>query len=100
MIISIDTVPQKMQPDTLAWQPPTTLGFDSLGSAVRAPNWSCRLGFSRLTNVQYENWFSAWSDRALHTITLPHPSTGELTAYICYVTELSPRFDTRLRADS
>ncbi len=95
MKISIDGVIEPMQPDSLAWVPPNTLGDDGLGSPVRAPSWSCRLGFSRLTVVQYQNWFAAWADGALHAIELPHPDRGVLTTYSCYVREYTPRFNIR-----
>jgi hypothetical protein len=93
--IQLDGVIVGMQPDTLDWQEPTSLGQDGDGSPVRAPNWSCRLGFSRLTVVQYQWWWDAWADGALHTVTLPHPATGVMTSYSVYVAEFAPRMDVR-----
>ena len=100
MQITIDGVIEPMQPDSLNWGQPRTLGDDGQGSPVRAPNWTCRLAFSRLTSVQYQNWFDAWSDRALHTIGLPHPATGQLTSYSCYVREFVPRFNVRDKCEA
>lgn len=100
MRMTIDGVMEEMQPDSLAWVPPAILGDDGQGSPVRAPNWACRLGFSRLTVVQYQNWFAVWSDGALHTITLPHPASGVLTAYSCYVKVFTPRLNVRDKCEA
>jgi len=95
MKITIDGIFAEIQPDSVNWEPPRLLGSDGLGAPVRTPHWSCRLGFSRLTVVQYQAWASAWADGALHSITLPHPSTGSLVSYQCYVRDFTPRLDTR-----
>ena len=95
MKITVDGLFANMQPDSMSWEPPRLLGVDGQGAPVRAPHWTCRLGFSRLTLVQYETWHDDWGDGVLHTITLPHPANGELTAYQCYVRDFTPRFDTR-----
>lgn len=95
MKIAIDGVMVGMQPDSVNWEPPRSLGSDGQGAPIRAPYWSCRLGFSRLTVVQYQIWESAWSDGALHSITLPQPSTGILESYQCYVRGFAPRLNTQ-----
>lgn len=94
MKIAIDGVLVDMQPDSANWESPRLLGSDGVGAPIRAPYWSCRLGFSRLTVVQYHVWEDAWSDGNLHPITLPHPSTGILTSYQCYVRDFTPRLNT------
>ncbi len=100
MIITIDGVPEPMQPDSLNWEPPRQLGTDGEGAPVRAPNWSCRLGFSRLTRVQFQNWFDHWDTGELVTLELPHPSSGVMTEYDCYVAAFVPRFDTRAKCEA
>lgn len=95
MKIALDGVTVGMQPDSLDWHEPTALGADGDGAPVRAPNWSCTLGFSKLTRVQYQWWWSAWSDGALHAVTLPHPATGVLISYDVYVSSFAPRMDMR-----
>lgn len=95
MRITIDGIFAEIQPDSMNWEPPRLLSSDGVGAPVRTPNWSCRLGFSRLTVVQYQAWMDAWADGALHAITLPHPSTGFLTSYQCYVRDFTPRLNTR-----
>lgn len=94
MKIAIDGVLVDMQPDSANWESPRLLGSDGQGAPVRAPYWSCRLGFSRLTVVQHQAWESVWSGGLLHSITLPHPSTGILTSYQCYVRDFTPRLNT------
>jgi len=94
MKIAIDGLVAEIQPGSLSWEPPQLLGSDGQGAPVRTPYWACRLGFSRLTVVQYEAWHDAWGDGALHTITLPHPASGIVTDYQCYVRDFTPRLDT------
>ena len=95
MKITIDGIIEPMQPDSLNWEPPRQTGSDSLGAPVRAPNWSCRLGFSRLTLVQFQNWFEHWEDGELVALELPRPSNGVMTSYNCRVSGFAPRLDTR-----
>lgn len=93
MKISIDGGIVTMQPDSVDWTPPDLQGVDGLGAPVLMPYWRVTLGFSRLTNVAYQTWFATY-DGALHTITLPHPSTGVLTSYMCYVNAITPRINS------
>lgn len=95
MRIPIDDIIVGMQPDTLTWEQPRMLGADGRGAPVRAPYWACRLGFSRLTCVQYEAWEEAWRDGDLHDIELPHPKNGDPMSYSVYVSEFSPRMDVQ-----
>ena len=95
MKITIDTEPPvTMQPDTVSWQPPRVLGHNGVAAPIIAPYWACSLGFSVLSKMYYDTWHDAW-DSALHTITLPHPVTGVLTAYSCYIESITPRLSTR-----
>ena len=95
MRITIDTLVAEIQPGSLSWEPPRLLGIDGQGAPVRAPFWTCRLGFSRLTVVQYEAWHEAWGEGTLHIVTLPHPATGVVTGYECYLRDFTPRLDIR-----
>lgn len=95
MNIIIDTEPPvTMQPDTVSWQPPRVLYHDGVGVPVITPYWACSLGFSVLSRLYYDAWYNAW-DGALHNISLPHPVTGVLTSFSCYVASITPRLSTR-----
>ena len=97
MWLEIDGGLAKAQPDSINWDPPSTLAHDGVLAPVFAPHWTCRLGFSKLTLVQYALWHSI-RDGTLHDISLPHPATGVLdpdTPFSCYVESITPRLDTR-----
>jgi len=94
MIIELDGGIVRMQPDTINWTPPRELGLDSQGAPVYAPYWQCTLGFSRLTKVEFDRWFNA-VDGTTHTVRMPHPITGEMTDFTCYVWHVAPRLNTR-----
>ena len=94
MRMYIDGREVDMVPDTITWEPPRLLGRTGRGAPVYAPYWTCRLGFSRMTVIQYETWREL-VDGNTHTITLPHPTTGETTTFTCYVENPEPRLDTR-----
>ena len=93
IIIDVEP-PVTMQPDSISWQPPNKKGNDGKSSPVLGPTWRCSLGFSVLTWMYYQAWFTAW-DGALHNITLPHPATGEMETYSCYVESITPRLVTK-----
>ena len=95
MRLAIDGVLVGMQPDSVNWEPPRLLGHDGLGAPIRSPYWSCRLGFSRLTIVQYHFWEEAWADGNLHAVTLPQPATGLLASHQCYIRDFTPRLNTQ-----
>ena len=81
----------RMQPQSINWQPPSGLGNDGQGAPVYGPYWSCSLGFSYLTLVEYDRWHSA-VDGATHTVRLPHPITGAMTDFTSvYVSHVTPR---------
>jgi len=91
MKITIDHEPPvTMQPDSLSWQPPGELGDDGEGAPVMGAVYRCALGFNSITWPYYQAWYDAW-DGELHDITLPHPATGEMTTYSCYVKSITPR---------
>jgi len=92
MKISIDGLIIPLQPDSLDWEPPELIGHDGNSAPVMAPHWKCQLGFSRMTSVVHGMWYDAW-DGILHDFMLPHPRTGELTTYSCYIESVSPRMN-------
>lgn len=92
MKISVDGLITTLQPDSLDWENPELLGHDGLGAPVKVPYWKCRLGFSRLTSVIHGIWYDA-DDGELHDFELPHPRTGELTSYNCYIESVVPRMN-------
>ena len=97
MWLEIDGGLAKAQPDSINWEPPGTLAHDGQAAPIFAPFWSCRLGFSKLTTVQYQLWHDIW-DGTAHDISLPHPATGVLdqdAPYSCYVESITPRLDAR-----
>lgn len=85
-----------MQPQSVNWQPPSTLGNDGLGAPVYGPYWSCSLGFSYLTLAEYDHWHDA-VDGDTHTVRLPHPITGRMTSFTAYVAHVTPRLRTDVR---
>ena len=81
------------QPQRMMWNPPRKLGNDGLGSPVYAPYWSAELSFHKLQCFQFVAWNDA-ADGDLHDVWLPHPITGEMIEFNCYVEILSPRLNT------
>lgn len=92
--VGTEDVPAVMQPDTHNWTPPNQFGNDGEGAPILAPYWKCQLGFSKLTTIQYQQWFSLL-DGDLHYIGLPSPIDGSITDYECYVESISPRISTQ-----
>lgn len=76
MRIALNGVIVKMQPDSIDWSRPN-YGTNGDGTPVVGPYYSCTLGFSRTTLVQFEEWFRYY--RQTVDIHLPHPKTGLLT---------------------
>ena len=81
------------QPQRMMWNPPRKLGNDGLGSLVYAPYWSTELSFHKLQCFQFEAWDNV-ADGELHDVRLPHPITGVMTTFNCYVELLAPRLNT------
>ena len=95
MRITLDNVVVEMQPTGVSWGDAQEIGRDGNGAPVYAPYRDCSLAFERLTVVEYWQWFGASEDGDSHNVRLPHPSTGTLTEYACYVSKFSPRINTR-----
>ena len=90
LYIELDGGITRMQPQSINWEPPSGLGSDGQGAPVYGPYWSCNLGFSYLTLVEYDRWHDA-VDGDTHTVRLPHPTTGAMTNYTAYVAHVTPR---------
>jgi hypothetical protein len=94
MIMTIDLEPLGASPDTMAWVPPVLLGQDGQGAPVMAPYHTCRLSYGNMMQPDFERWQEVW-DGATHLIDLPHPYTGDITPYTCYVQTLNVNQRTR-----
>jgi len=93
LYIELDGGISRMQPQSVNWEPPGNMGQDGLGAPVYGPYWTCNLGFSYLTKDEFDQWFHA-VDGATHTVRLPHPTTGAMTDYTCYIQHVTPRMRT------
>jgi len=94
MIIIVDDGQLIPSPQAINWEPPAILAKDGQGALIDAPYWTCTLSVPITTTVLHLNWFEL-RDSALHTFILPHPATGVMTAYSCYVDSVNGTFDTR-----
>lgn len=87
-------IPLEIGPSAISWEMPDVKGFDGLGAPVYMPFWSCRLSFTELTVVRYNDWL-ALCDGQRHDIRLPHPTTDEMTIFTdVYVVTVAPRLAT------
>lgn len=90
LYIELDGGITRMQPQNINWENPGEMGHDGQGAPIYGPYWSCSLGFSYLTLTEYDRWHDA-VDSVTHTVRLPHPTTGAMTNYTCYVSFVTPR---------
>lgn len=86
---------EPMQPDSGGWEEPTRLGTAGNGTPVFAPYWKYRMGFGKVTVVQFKRWLAMWQSGEEYTISLPHPDSGALTNFTCRVGQFAQRLDTR-----
>ena len=93
LLIQLDGGISEMQPQSINWENPGNLGQDGQGAPVYGPYWSCSLGFSYITTAEFDRWHDA-VDGDTHTVRLPHPITGTMTNYTCYVSHVTPRMRT------
>ena len=93
LYVELDGGIDRMQPQDNNWEPPSYMGDDGLGAPVYGPFWACKLAFSYLTLTQFNRWFAA-VDGAMHTVRLPHPVTGAMTDFTCYVHYVVSRMRT------
>lgn len=95
MKITLDGVVVEEQPTAISWSAPRQLGYDGEGRPIFASYRSCSLAFERMTDTQYHQWFAASRDGNLHTVELPHPQSGILTEFECFVHEFGGRMNAR-----
>ena len=98
MKISFDGIIMQIQPDALNWEPPRVIARDGAYAPIRGVFWSCRLAFDKIIEPHLHDWQSIF-DASLHTAILPHPFTGTMTDFCCYVDSITPRMDTSDQAD-
>jgi len=96
LYVELDGGISRMQPQSVNWEPPDALGTDGLGAPVYGPYWTCNLGFSYLTLAEFDLWHDA-VDGAIHTVRLPHPITGAMADFLCYVQHVTPRLRIDVR---
>ncbi len=92
MKISFDGLIMNIQPSALNWETPNLVGRDGDYAPVRGQFFSCRLALDKLVDPNLQDW-QAIFDTSQHTAILPHPYTGTMTSYTCYVDSVTPRVD-------
>jgi hypothetical protein len=91
--ISFDGIIMQLQPDAVNWEPPRVIARDGEFAPVRGKFWSCRLSLGKTVVPSLHDWQRIFDDN-LHTAILPHPFTGDMTSFCCYVDAITPRMDT------
>lgn len=94
MKIYLDDRSSDIPPDGVSWEFPQVLGHDGQGAPIYAPYYACGLSFERLTCIKYDDWRQA-CDGELHTVRLPHPTSGTMTNFTCYLESVRPRHNIR-----
>ena len=98
MKISFDGLIMQLQPDAVAWEPPRVISRDGVYAPIRGQYYSCRLSLGKTVVPSLQDWQSVFTTGA-HTAILPHPFTGTMTSYTCYVDNVTPRMDTSDQTD-
>lgn len=98
MKIAFDGIIMQIQPDALNWEPPQVVARDGDYAPVRGQFYSCRLSFGRSIEPHFYDWHQIFNTQG-HLVTLPHPFTGVMTDFCCYVDSVTPRHDTSDQAD-
>lgn len=98
MKISFDGLIMQLQPDAVAWEPPRVLGRDGVFAPIPSQYWTCRLSLGKTVMPSLQDWQDVF-DTDTHTAVLPHPFTGTMTSYTCYVDSITPRMDTSDQSD-
>jgi hypothetical protein len=91
--IAFDNILMQLQPDALNWEPPQVIARDGNFAPVRGQFFSCRLSLSHAVVPLLYDWQQIF-DTEVHLATLPHPYTGIMTDFCCYVDSVTPRMDT------
>jgi hypothetical protein len=98
MKISFDGLIMNIQPDALNWEPPRMIERDGDYAPVRGQFFSCRLSLGRTVVPNLQDWQAVFTTTA-HTAILPHPYTGAMTSFSCYVDSVTPRMDVSDQSD-
>lgn len=98
MKITLDGMITVYQPEAITWEPPQVIARDGDYAPIRGQFFSCRLAFGRIAEPHLQDWHAAF-DTDAHTVILPHPYTGTMTSYSCYVDSVTPRMDTSDQSD-
>lgn len=98
MKIAFDGLIMNLQPDALNWEPPNVVSRDGDYAPVRGQFFSCRLSLGRLVIPDLQDWQTVFTTTT-HTASLPHPYTGVMTSYACYVESVTPRMDVSDQSD-
>ena len=98
MKISFDGTIMQIQPDALNWDEPRLIARNGAYAPIRGKFWGCRLALGKTIEPHLQDW-QAIDNSILHIAILPHPFTGTMTAYDCYVDSITPRMDTSDQAD-
>ena len=98
MKISFDGLIMNIQPDALNWEPPRVIARDGDYAPVRGQFYSCRLSLGRNVVPNLQDWQNIFTTTS-HTAILPHPFTGVMTSYSCYVDSVTPRMDVSDQKD-
>lgn len=98
MKIAFDGIIMQIQPDALNWEPPQVVARDGDYAPVRGQFYSCRLSFGRSIEPHFYDWHQIFNTQG-HLVTLPHPFTGVMTDFCCYVDSVTPRHDTSDQTD-
>lgn len=98
MKIMFDGLIMNLQPDALNWEPPQVIARDGDYAPVRGQFFSCRLSLGRTVVPTLQDWQAVFTTLA-HVASLPHPYTGAMTNFDCYVDSVTPRMDTSDQSD-
>lgn len=93
MKISFDGHIMELQPDALTWEPPRVISRDGNFAPIVGMYWGCRLSLGKIVEPSLQDWQTVYTQTS-HTAILPHPFTGAMTSYTCYVDSVAPRMDT------
>lgn len=92
MKIAFDNIIMQIQPDALTWEPPQVVARDGNFAPVRGQYYSCRLSLGKAIVPSLYDWQQAFNTQK-HLATLPHPFTGVMTDFCCYIDSVTPHMD-------
>lgn len=98
MKIAFDYIIMQIQPDAVSWEPPQVVARDGDYAPVRGQFFSCRLSLGRAIIPFLYDWQQVFNTQR-HIATLPHPYSGVMTDFCCYIDSVTPRMDTSDQTD-